>query len=901
MCVSDSGPDPRARIEEVFEAALDLPPHERAAFVDRACSGHEALAGRVRALLAAHDRDEGVLEHGPPRPSPGEGATVTRYGPYRAVHPLGTGGMGEVYLAVREDAFMRRVALKVIRGGPWSETASERFETERQIMASLNHPNIAQLLDGGVTDDGVPYLAMEYVDGLAVTAYCDREGLGVAERLELFRRICSAVHHAHQNLVIHRDLKPSNILVTPAGEPKLLDFGIAKLLQPGSTRLGHPVTRPNMRALTPEYASPEQLRGEPLTTASDVFSLGILLYELLTGGHPFAGSATTPSDLVKSVCERDPVRPSQAVAAGAKEDPLEARRVRAVRGTSAHRLAARLRGDLDVIVMMALRKEPGRRYASVEQMSEDIRRHLLREPVLAYGEGRAYRLRKFLKRRRLEVVAAAAVLVSLLSGLAVATWQARRASEERDRATGALRRAEASADFLVGLFQSEDPRQVLADTLSARTMLERGLERAEALDAYPELRGRLRTVVGRAYRSLGAYDRADEVLRAAARDLQTAGDGSSDSEIARAEGAALAELADLRSVTGRYDEALGFAREARGVRVRRLGPEDPDVAGSLLQIGSILVYLGDLDAADSLTEAAVQLRRQALGDDDPMVTNAIEALASLARRRGEIDEAEALLGEVVVRRRNLEGADSPAHASALVRLADLLAQERRAYTEAEALYRRALLILDPSAPETATTMAGLAEALAAQGRWAEARNLYDGAVDLRVSLYGVDGVPVADLLDGKGVVLLGAGDLEGSEEAHRRALAIWKGALGSEHPAVAYAFTGLARVAAARGEWDRAEALALQALAVRRDAFPHGSVLIGTSEALLGEIVADRGDLERADSILVSALSTLRSALPEGHRELRAVHARLARLYDREGKQAEAARQRVLAGGPPPP
>ncbi len=771
MRAPEGGVGRRARIEEIFEAALDLPPTERATFVHRACPGDHAVADSVMALLRAHEREEGVLERAPSGPAAGGTATALRYGPYRLLRHLGSGGMGEVHLAVREDAFMRRVALKVIRAGPWSQTASERFETERQIMASLNHPNIAQLLDGGVTADGVPYLAMEYVDGLPVTAFCDREGLTVDERLELFRKICSAVHHAHQNLVIHRDLKPSNILVTPAGEPKLLDFGIAKLLQPVSTRLGDPVTRPDLRALTPEYASPEQLRGEPLTTVSDVFSLGILLYELLTGRHPFQGSATTPAGLVEAVCSREAARPSEGVASIAKRDTAEAARVSAARGTSAHGLAARLRGDLDVIVMMALRKEPGRRYASVEQMSGDIGRHLAGEPVLAYGDGRAYRLGKFLRRHRLEVVAAAAVLVSLFSGLAMATWQARRASAERDRATEALRRAEVSADFLIGLFQTEDPRQILADTLSARTMLERGLERVEALDAYPELRGRLETVVGRAYRSLGAYDRADSVLREAARDLQTAEGVSSTPDEARTRARALAELAELRTVTGRYEEALAFAREAMDVRVRRLGRRDPAVATSLLQVASILIYLGDLDAADSLTRAAVQLRREVLGGEDPMVTNAIEALAALARRRGEIGEAEALLREAVARRRSVEGVESPAHAAALVRLADLLAQERGAHAEAEALYRRALLILDPSAPETATTMAGLAETLAAEGRWKEARDLFDSAVALRSSLYGADGVPVADLLYGKGEVLLGAGDADGAERASRRALA----------------------------------------------------------------------------------------------------------------------------------
>ena len=891
-------PDPRARVEEVFEAALELPRGERAGFVSRATD--PSVARSVMELLRAHHREHGVLDGRPSPPAGAGGEASARYGPYRLLRPLGSGGMGDVHLAVREDAFMRRVALKVVRGGPWSDSAARRFETERQIMASLNHPNIAQLLDGGVTDEGVPYLAMEYVEGLPLTDFCDREGLSVADRLTLFRRVCAAVHHAHQNLVIHRDLKPSNILVTVAGEPKLLDFGIAKLLQPMSTALRHPVTRPGLRALTPEYASPEQLRGEPLTTSSDVFSLGVVLYELLTGRRPFDDVGTSPARLEEAVREHDPPRPSQAVSSWANGELAEAKRMAADRGMTVAGLLGRLRGDLDAIVMMALRKEPGRRYASAETLSEDVGRHLAGEAVLAYGESRAYRLRKFVKRRRLEVAAAGAVAASLLCGTAIATWQAGRAREERDRATGALQRAEASADFLVGLFQTDDPGEILADTLSARTMLERGLARVDALETYPELRARLRTVVGRAYRSLGAYGRAEEVLRAATRDLDRVGGDAPTEDVARAKAATLAELAELSTAMGRYEEGLGFARAAHDVRVRGLGIRDPDVATSLLQTAAILVYLGDLATAHSLTRRAVALRRESLGEDHPKVTNALEALASLALRRGDVDQAEALLKDVVARRRALEGADAPEHATALVRLANLLTQERGAHAEAEALYRRALLILDPAAPETATTMAGLAEVLAARHRWAEAREMYDRAVELRSSLFGADGAPVADLLHGEGLVLLAAGDVDGAERAHRDALAIWRKTLGAEHPAVAYALTGLAEVSSARGDWDRAEALARQALAVRRDALPAGGTLVALSEAVLGEVLAARGDFEQADSLLNHALATVMATLPEGHREVRAMHARLAAFYDRAGRVEEAARHRAPAGGPPP-
>jgi serine/threonine protein kinase len=895
--------EPRRRVEAVFEAALDRAEAERDAFVRDACGSDAALCSEVMALLAAHARAQGLLD-GPDLPSrlgvrPGVGEAIAhpaptggaepavaeelRFGPYRTLHRLGRGGMGDVYLAVREDAFMRRVALKVLRGGAWSDTSVERFQTERRIMASLDHPNIARLLDGGVTDDGVPYLVMEYVEGLPLVDFCDREKLAVRERLELFRKVCGAVHHAHQNLVIHRDLKPSNILVTTVGEPKLLDFGIAKLQAPALTGTRGPVTRPEARALTPEYASPEQLRGEPLTTASDVYALGVILYELLAGRPPFELKGLSFVEVARAVAEREPPRPSAvmdaAPAAGGSRQPRE----------------------LDEIVLMALRKEPGRRYASAEQLSSDIARHLASEPVLAVGESRAYRLRTFLRRRRVEAWSAATVVAALALGFGVALSQWRVAEEERDRTTRALERAEASSDFLVGLFDAGEPSEGIADTLSARAILERGLSQVERLDPYPELRARLLTVLGRAQRGVGAYERAEVVLRAAVEDWNLSEPGSLTAEEGREAGATLVELAEVLRVLGRYPEALEAAEQARDVRVATLGPSDQDVATSLIQVGALLVYLGRVEEADSLTRVALGVRRDALGDEDPRVTNAIETLAALARRRGAIDEAEALLRDAVARRRALEGADDPAHATALLRLAALLEEERTDHGEAEALYRRALAILPDSDPSATTALSELGNLLAARGRLDEALELHARAVEGRKVLMGPTHPSVADVLAAEARVALMAGDDASAEAAYREALEIWRTRLGPDHPASAYGLLGLAEVFAYRGEWERAEVMARQGLTVRQDAFPPGNVLTGLAEATLGSVLAGQGDFAEAERLLDSALMSVTEALPPGHRDVRAVHAKLARLYELWGRTEEAARHRRAAGGPPPP
>jgi len=475
------GMDParRCQIEALFDDALLQPTEERAAFVVERAAGDDALAAEVLALLAAHTRADGILEVGsaadllPPAEAP-----VERIGPYRVLARLGSGGMGVVYLAERDDGqFRRRVAIKLIRRGLDSIEVYRRFLAERQILAALDHPGIAKLLDGGTTEDGHPFLVMEYVEGLPIDVYCDRHRLNVEQRLRLFRQVCSAVHYAHQNLVIHRDLKPSNILVTESGQVKLLDFGIAKLLNPSLAGVTAPVTRTDHRIMTPEYASPEQVRGEALSTVSDVYALGALLYELLCGHRPYRLAGRSPVDVARAICEEDPERPSTRVLraevvarADGESAEISPAQVSAARGTTPERLRRRLRGDLDDIVMMALRKEPARRYASAELLGQDIDRHLEGLPVLAHRGGYWYRAQRLVKRHRVSAAAALAA-ISLVAGTGVALWSAAqagrerdRAAEARDRAEDALARSEAVTSFLMGLFEASDPYTVPGDS-----------------------------------------------------------------------------------------------------------------------------------------------------------------------------------------------------------------------------------------------------------------------------------------------------------------------------------------------------------------------------------------------------------------------------------------------------
>jgi non-specific serine/threonine protein kinase/serine/threonine-protein kinase len=418
------------RVRHVFEAALLQPAAHRASFVAQSCRDEPAIHDEVAALLASHDRADGFLEtpagallghHAGSYASPESTADANlgrAIGSYRIESCIGHGGMGSVYRAVRDDdAFRKTVALKLVRGGRYAEPFERRFLLERKILAGLQHPNIATVLDGGTTAAGEPFLVMEYVEGQPITEYCAARAATIAERVALFRIVCAAVQYAHQNLVIHRDIKPANVLVDPAGVPKLVDFGIAKLLTSGGEGDVAP-TATMVPAMTPEYASPEQVRGEAVTTASDVYSLGILLYELLAGRRPYDVRTESLTSIVQAVCETEAVAPSEAVQG---------------------RTRATLRGDLDTIVLKALRKEPDRRYQSARELSEDLRRYLEARPVTARPDTVGYRAGKFVRRNRAAVTGAVLIAASLIGGIVTTTWQARLAERRFDEARRLIR------------------------------------------------------------------------------------------------------------------------------------------------------------------------------------------------------------------------------------------------------------------------------------------------------------------------------------------------------------------------------------------------------------------------------------------------------------------------------
>jgi serine/threonine protein kinase/tetratricopeptide (TPR) repeat protein len=578
-------PERYRQVKQVFQAVLDVEPTARAAYLREACAQDEELQREVESLLASHD-DAGEFIEAPAVPARTESDTSNelpsaigqRIGPYQILRELGHGGMGTVYLATRaDDQFKKRVAIKLVRRGMDSHFIVRRFRHERQILASLDHPNIARLYDGGTTEDGSPYFVMEYIEGLPLDEYCDRQQLSTAARLELFRTVCSAVQYAHQNLVVHRDLKPGNILITADGTPKLLDFGIAKLLNPELAGAEVDMTMTGMKLMTPGYASPEQARSEPITTASDVYSLGVVLYELLTGHRPYHVSSRPPHEVMRVICEEQPAKPSTAVSRtevittrDGSTSNITPEMVSRTREGQPDKLRKRLSGDLDNIVLMAMRKEPNRRYASVSQLTEDIRRHLAGLPVIAREDTFGYRAGKFVTRHKAGVAAATFVAIALTGGMLTTLWQARKA----ERRFNDVRKLANSF-----LFEFHDAIEKLQGATPARALVvKRALEYLDSLAQEAAGDTTLQSELATAYEKVG--DIQGNPYRA--------------------------NLGDIDGALNSYQKARAI-REALVAQGKNPTQEARELAANYRRVGDIQVQKNDTNGALQTYRRALQL------------------------------------------------------------------------------------------------------------------------------------------------------------------------------------------------------------------------------------------------------------------------------------------------------
>ncbi len=632
------------RINEMFHAALVLDGGQRGAFLVAQSAGDDALRAKVAALLASHEQAEGFIQGSVFGDAAqllveeeAEAMIGQHIGLYKIDREIGRGGMGTVYLATRDDdQFEQQVAIKVVRRGMDTDLVLARFRNERQILAGFDHPNIARLFDGGSTETGLPYFIMEYVEGQAIDEYCDSQRLSTAARLELFRTVCSAVQYAHQNLVIHRDIKPSNILVTAEGVPKLLDFGIAKLLHSEETQ-GTATTAIVQRLMTPEYASPEQVQGEHVTTVSDVYSLGVLLYELLSGHSPYHFKTLLPQDIAQVISDSEPEKPSTVInrveevtTGGRKGRKLTPESVSKTRDGRPEKLRRKLSGDLDNIVLMSMRKEPPRRYSSVGQFSEDIRRHLEGLPVVARKATLSYRGAKFVRRNRVAVAAAAVISLILIVGIAATGWEAHVARGERARAEAAGARAERRFNQVRKLAHSVlfDYNEAIQDLPGSVPVRERLVKDAlEYLDSLageanddPSLQRELATayekvgdVQGRTLRAnmgdtSGAKDSYRKALRI--REMLVAAnpkDASSRSDLADS----YREFGRLLWTAG--DTAGGLENASKEVVLREaLAAENPTNMQARYNLGVSHADVGDILLEQGVTTGAAESLRRAL-------------------------------------------------------------------------------------------------------------------------------------------------------------------------------------------------------------------------------------------------------------------------------------------------
>ena len=898
-----------ARLRDLVPRLLPLSPAERAAVLDTECRDDPRLRREVEDLLGREDSGPGLVRTSGPLLEPALGDQVfaddhrdrtppESIGPYTIGRELGRGGMGVVYLAEQGEPLRRTVALKIIKRGMDTDAVVARFGTERQALALMNHPNIAQVLDAGATGDGLPYYVMEYVDGEPVTRWCDRHEATPGRRLDLFLQICSAVQHAHQRGIIHRDLKPSNVLATATKEGdrvKVIDFGIAKAVSDPLTG-GTLMTQSGQILGTPEYMSPEQAGTieHPIDTRTDVYSLGALLYELLSGRAPYHFESYGFQEIRQAFRDQDPSRPSTAVT----------EEISRVRGRSAERLRRELEGDLDNIVLMAMHKDPERRYPSVDALAEDIRRYRAQMPVRARPDRWTYRSRKFIRRNALGV-SLFVVTSALLTALLVSTLvQSQRVERQRDRAVRAesQARTEATAarevsDFLVDLFEVSDPGEAQGNTVTAREILDQGAARiSQELGEQPVAQARLMNTIGAVYQNLGLYDEAQSLIDEALRiRRETLGEDAPD--VAES----LLQKAWLLRDLGEAAEALPLAERALAIRRDAFGPEHVLIDEAMYHVASTNEELGDLETAIPLFREVLRLDRKLLGDDDAQVPESMNNLAVALASYGETEEAEQLYRESLRLNRRILGPNHPEVATSAANLANLLfntgqGEEGLALAE-EALDIRTR-VLGPDHPHTAIAAGNLGIKYYSLKRYDDAERLLLESLRVKQEANGPRHPSTAHAWILLGLTQLGRGDPVAAEHSYSEALSIYRETLPPGHNNIARALHGLGGALMAQGRWDEAEPLLVEALAIRREALPAGHREIAESLQRLGEFDLERGRYEEAEKLLLESYQSQRDAAGAANSRTRKAARSLAEVYAARGDSVRTQEYRALGGEP---
>ncbi|MBV8570403.1 MAG: serine/threonine protein kinase [Acidobacteriaceae bacterium] len=825
----DAGAARWQQVDSLFQQLLEQDVSERTAFLNEACGDDPELQNAVKRLLAHDDKPLGSLK----TPVDEAAREVTligrRIGSYVLLRVLGEGGMGRVFLAARaDDQYQQLVAVKLMHSGMWqSETMLQRFQRERQILASLNHPNIARLLDGGMTSDGSPYLVMEYVAGTPIDEYCRGKRLSIKAKLELFRTVCLAVEYAHKNLVVHRDIKPANVLVSEEGTPKLLDFGIAKLLDPDHDGQMPPKTRPTERLMTPEYASPEQLTGESITTATDVYGLGVLLYELLAGEHPYAEQTANPIEMARRICEVDP-RPPSAVALPSPD-------------------RAHLHGDLDAITLKALEKDSARRYGLPSDLAADISRYLNNQPVLARPATAAYRARKYVRQHRIGVSMAAFLAVVLLSFAVAQSFELRRTRRERDR-------ADRVTELMTSMFRVSDPSEARGNEIRAREILDKASTTiASGLSQDPELEAQMMHVVGTVYSSLGLYSRSEALLRQAAEIRRRVLGASSAATLT-----SMYELAGVLKSESRYAEAEKLSRETLGARRSLLGSEHRDTLESISQLASILNKEGRFREAEKLHREVNEKATRVFGPHDRGVRRrAMRGLAIDLAYEGKLAESERVLRELLESDRRALGRDHPDVLADMNNLAAALQREEK-WGEAEKMYLELLpefrRVNGPEHPYTLLIMGNLGDLLFNEKRYVEAEKLLQETLEIKRRVLGPEHDSTLITAGMLAADLQAEGQYSAAEKLFRKTLEMMRQTLGESHSNYLGTLYELGDLLRHEGRYAEAEQVLTADLKGRRRVLGDAHPDTISSFYVLSEVLAQEGKREEALRNLQSAM-----------------------------------------------
>jgi serine/threonine protein kinase/heme exporter protein D len=893
-----------SRLEALLDQALELPIDRRGTLLDRVGREDPALRERVEQLLAAdaaagdflNDGAEAWLRSGPLTPAhrAEQGAldVGARVGPYRVIHELGRGGMGIVYRAERADGeFAQVVAVKLVRRGLDGDGTTIRFRRERQILAQLDHPAIARLLDGGLHTDGRPYFAMELVDGEPITTYCDRRLLSIDARVQLFGRVCEAVQYAHGRLIVHRDLKPANIFVTTTGDLKLLDFGIAKLLTNDDASESPELTRTGLPPLTPAYAAPEQLRGEPASTATDVYALGVILFELLTGRRP-PGSASSGFD--RAALDAEPPRPSNVVVL---EDPDEAQSIDEIahaRSVAPRVLAASLTGDLDAIVLKALRREPRHRYIGAGALFDDLERFLQGQPVTARPDDRRYRAGKFVRRHRVGLAVAASLVALLVAFAATTAFQARRLAQERDRANREAQTAQAVNDFLQNdlLAQAGASAQARTATkadpdLKVRTALDRAAARIEGkFQAQPLVEASIRLTIGKTYKDLGLYQEAEQHL-GRALDLHRGVLGERHVDSLTATG----EMASLLIREAKYEDADRLLTKSLETAQQTVGAGDPHTLMIMSNLAQSYMFQGKHAEAESFALKVVDGNRRVLGQEHQETLTSMGVLASLYWRQGKYAEAEPVRAQVVQLQRRLLGDEHPDTLTSTNNLA-LITLYRGKYAEAEALLTQLLetmrRVLGEEHMETMISTGNLGLVYFRQGRYGEAEPLFEKTLALKQRVLGDLHPETLTSMNNLAVLYRTEGKYQQAESLYRRVQGINSKVFGEEHPNTMLTMNGIAFLYMLQGKTAQAEALYNETLGMQRRILgeEHPDTINTTSN--LAAMYVKEGRNAEAESLSTKVLDVRRRVLGERHLDtLRSMNA-LALLYLNTGRSTQA-------------